>query len=137
MKQMKMLINGAWVDSISKEVIEVFNPSTHERIAEVPQGKAEDIKIAVEYAKEGYKINKSIPVKERAEYLKRASDLMLENLEDLRVTMVQENGKSWSWAEFEVRKSAEILSTIAETAKEPRGKPIQWMRWMDAKRNWA
>ena len=117
-----MLINGEWVDSVSKEVIEVFNPSTRKKIDEVPKGSAEDINRAVEFAREGYRINKCIPVKKRAEYLKKASDLMLENLEDLRMTMVQENGKSWSWAEFEVRKSAEILSTIAETAKEPRGK---------------
>jgi acyl-CoA reductase-like NAD-dependent aldehyde dehydrogenase len=50
---MKMLVNGKWIDSISKEVIEVFNPSTHEKIEEVPRGKAEDINMAVEYAKEG------------------------------------------------------------------------------------
>jgi len=118
---MKMLMNGEWVDSISKEVIEVFNPATHEKIDEVPLGKAEDINRAVEFAKKGFQINKCIPVKGRAEYLKKTAELMLENLEDLRVTMVQENGKSWSWAEFEIRKSAEILSTIASTAKEPRG----------------
>lgn len=117
-----MLINGEWIDSISKEVIEIINPTTHEKIDVVPLGKAADIRLAVEFAKKGYKINRGIPVIKRAAYLTRASELILENLEDLRETMVRENGKSWSWAEFEVRKSAEILATIAETAKEPRGK---------------
>ena len=116
-----MLMNGEWVDSISKEVIEVFNPATHTKIDEVPLGKKADIDAAVEYAKIGYKINRAIPLKDRVAYLRKASQLLLDNLEDLRETMVKENGKSWSWAAFEVKKSAEILSTIAETAKEPRG----------------
>ena len=119
---MKMLVNGDWIDSISGEVIEVYNPSTHDKIDEVPLGKAEDINNAVEIAKNGYKINRAIPIKDRATYLNKTAELMLQNLDDLRNTMIQENGKSFSWAEFEVRKSAEILSTIAETAKEPRGK---------------
>lgn len=85
-----MLINGEWIDSISKEVIEIINPATDEKIDVVPLGKAADIKLAVEFAKKGYKINRGIPVIKRAAYLTRASELILENLEDLRTTMNNE-----------------------------------------------
>lgn len=116
-----MLVNGNWEDSISKEYIAVYNPSTHQVIDQVPCGKRDDIYRAVEYAKAGYRINRAIPAKKRYDYLTRAGNLLLENLEDLRETMIVENGKSWSWADFEVRKSAEILITIADRAKDPQG----------------
>jgi acyl-CoA reductase-like NAD-dependent aldehyde dehydrogenase len=118
---MKMLINGQWEDAILKGTIPVFNPSTHELIDHVPCGTREDMYKAVEFAKEGYRINRSLPAKNRYEYLMRAGNLLLENLDDLRETMIIENGKSWSWADFEVRKSAEILITLADRAKDSQG----------------
>jgi len=118
---MKMLINGNWEDAILKGKIAVYNPSTHELIDEVPLGTKEDIYKAVEFAKKGYQINRSLPAKARYEYLVRAGNLILENLEDLRETMIIENGKSWSWADFEIKKSAEILITLADRAKDAQG----------------
>jgi glyceraldehyde-3-phosphate dehydrogenase (NADP+) len=118
---MKMLINGNWEDSASKEYITVYNPATHELIDKVPCGKKEDIYRAVEFAKKGYKLNRSIPAKIRYEYLIKAANLLLSNLDELRETMILENGKPWSWADFEIKKSAEILITIADRAKDPQG----------------
>jgi acyl-CoA reductase-like NAD-dependent aldehyde dehydrogenase len=118
---MKMIINGEWVNSIGNEEIEVFNPATHELIDKVPRGKKEDIDRAVSIAKEGFKINRSIPARDRYKYLLKAGNLLLENLEELRESMILENGKSWSWADFEVKKSAEILITLADRAKDPQG----------------
>jgi acyl-CoA reductase-like NAD-dependent aldehyde dehydrogenase len=118
---MKMLINGQWADAILKDTIPVYNPSTHELIDHVPLGTKEDIFKAVEYAKAGYKINRSIPAKVRYEYLVKAGNLLLEHLEELRETMILENGKPWYWADFEVKKSAEILITLADRAKDAQG----------------
>lgn len=118
---MKMLINGSWVNSLSNEYIDIFNPATHEKIDTVPLGKKDDIDTAVTFAKLGYKINRSLPAMMRSTYLKRAGELLLQNLDDLRQTMICENGKSWKWADFEVKKSAEILMTLADRAKDPQG----------------
>lgn len=116
-----MLINGHLRDSISGESIEVYNPSTGELIDYVPRAKKDDVNMAVEYAKVGFKINKSLTAFYRNKYLLKAGELLLNNIEELRETMILENGKSWSWADFEVKKSAEILMTLADRAKDPQG----------------
>lgn len=118
---MKMLVNGEWVNSMSNETIDIFNPATHEMIDTVPCGKKEDIDNAVNFAKIGYKINRAIPAQGRSAYLKKSGELLLQNLDELRQTMIIENGKSWLWADFEIKKSAEILMTLADRAKDPQG----------------
>lgn len=118
---MNMLINGNWENAILKGEIAVYNPATHALIDHVPCGTKEDIYKAVEFARTGYKINRSIPAKERYKYLVKAGNLLLENLDDLRETMIIENGKPLTWADFEVRKSAEILITLADRAKDAQG----------------
>jgi glyceraldehyde-3-phosphate dehydrogenase (NADP+) len=119
---MKMLINGKWVDGISKETIEVCNPATGELIDTVPRGKKEDIDIAVSCALEGYKQNRKISALEKSTYLKRVGQLILRHLEELTELMIRENGKSYTWADFEIRKAAEIFDTLSERAKEPCGR---------------
>jgi acyl-CoA reductase-like NAD-dependent aldehyde dehydrogenase len=118
---MQMLINGKWVDALDGETIEITNPATGEIIDRVPRAKAEDVNQAVEYAKVGYKMNRKIPAHQRYQYLFQAGEAILNNLEELRNLMVQENGKSHTWAEFEIRKTAEIFKTVAERVKEPSG----------------
>jgi len=116
-----MLINGEWVSSDSDAFIEILNPATHVTLGSVPRGNKNDIYKAVACAKKGYEINRSNSARERHVYLVKAGNLLLENLDELRATMIAENGKSWAWADFEVKKSAEILLTIADRAKDPQG----------------
>jgi glyceraldehyde-3-phosphate dehydrogenase (NADP+) len=118
---MKMLINGQWTDSRSGETIAICNPYNGEKLDEVPRGNAEDIELAVQIAKEGHKLNRRLPAHERHLYLRRAGELILESLATLRSSMIQENGKSHDWADFEIRKTAEIFMTVAERVKDPQG----------------
>lgn len=53
---MKMIINGEWVDSSDKQVINVINPATGEVTETVPQATAEDVQRALETAQRGKKI---------------------------------------------------------------------------------
>src|ERR1044072_624006 len=115
---MQMLVNGNWVASASGELIGIFNPANGELIDSVPRARRQDIDTAVTFAKKGYLINRSLSAKIRHEYLVRAGNLLLEHLDELRASMIAENGKSWQWADFEIKKSAEILITIADRAKD-------------------
>ena len=117
-----MLINGAWIGSASNLWIDIYNPATGDLLGRVPRGNKSDIYKAVEFAKTGYRINRSIPAKDRCNYLLKAGNLLLQNLDELRTTMIMENGKSWHWADFEIKKSAEILITLGDRAKDPQGK---------------
>jgi acyl-CoA reductase-like NAD-dependent aldehyde dehydrogenase len=48
--------------------------------------------------------------------------LILQNLDSLVELMILENGKSYYWADFEIRKAAEIFDTLADRAKDPNGR---------------
>lgn len=53
-KKYKMLINGEWVDAESGDTTTVINPANQEPIAVVPRAGAEDVKKAVDAAKEAF-----------------------------------------------------------------------------------
>src|SRR6185436_19899300 len=50
----QMYINGEWVDSKSGETFPVYDPSTEEVIAQVPDANAEDVDRAVAAAKAAF-----------------------------------------------------------------------------------
>jgi acyl-CoA reductase-like NAD-dependent aldehyde dehydrogenase len=118
---MDMLINGKSIAADCGETIDVFNPANGELVDSVPRGKSADVEKAVRAAKKGFTISAGMPARIRANILEKAGALLLDNLEDLKKTMIIENGKSHVWAEFEVRKSAEILKTVGDRAKDPQG----------------
>jgi glyceraldehyde-3-phosphate dehydrogenase (NADP+) len=118
---MRMLMNGEWQDARSGQRITIYNPATLEQIDEVPRAEAPDVDIAVRYARRGLSRNRRLPAHERHRYLVRTGELILAHAEELRDLMVRENGKPRYWADFEIRKTAEIFRTIAERVKDPHG----------------
>ena len=80
---LKFYINGAWVDSLGSETIEVINPSNESVIGSVSAGTKEDIDVAVAAAKQAFKIFNFSSKDERialleniiAEYEKRSDEL--------------------------------------------------------------
>ena len=49
--KLKLFINGDWIESESGEYEEVHSPVTGELLAEVPRGNREDVKKAIEAAR--------------------------------------------------------------------------------------
>jgi len=119
---MKMLINGAWVDAINGEEIEVLNPATGEKIDTIPRGRAEDIELSVQEAIKGYEINRRISARDRSAYLLKGADIIDSHHQEIKDILIAENGKSHYWADFEIDKTAEIIRTLADRAKDPQGK---------------
>ena len=52
--QQKMFVDGAFVDALSGETMEVLNPATGEVIAEVPRAGEEDVDRAVAAAERAW-----------------------------------------------------------------------------------
>jgi phenylacetaldehyde dehydrogenase len=50
----KLLIDGQWVDARSGNAFAVFDPSNGQKIAQVAEGGAEDIALAVEAARRAF-----------------------------------------------------------------------------------
>lgn len=118
---MKMLIDGTETDAADGRVIEVDNPATGAVLDSVPRASSADVDRAVAVARRGVRTNGALPAHERYRYLTETADRILAETEDLAELLVRENGKSWEWALFEVRKSAEVFRTIAERVKDPQG----------------
>lgn len=118
---MDMLVNGQHVTAVNGETITIDNPATGETVDTVPRAGATDVDSAVQHAVTGLRINSRLPGHRRYDYLVRTAQLILENRERLAELLIKENGKSASWADFEIRKGAEVFRTIAERVKDPNG----------------
>ena len=90
---MKMLISGSWVDSSTKETIEVTNPYDGSFLDTVPSADKADVDRAIEEAALAQKKWNCILVRERAKILRRYLELLTENRDDLAKTLTLETGK--------------------------------------------
>ncbi len=120
----KMLIDGDWIDSPDGKYIEVENPATQEIFERVPFSSESDINGAVEAAHRAFKEWSLLSPEKRAEYLIKASELVLERKEEIARTMTAEQGKPLNEAKGEVQKGAEILRYYAEEGKRIYGRIV-------------
>lgn len=124
MIQNQMYIGGEWVDAAKGEVIEVTNPALEEVFATVPKAQKEDIEKAIGAADDAFKSWSSLSPFKRGEYLRRASELVLERSNQIARLMTQEQGKPVKEAEGEVIKGANILRYYAEEGERVYGRII-------------
>ncbi|MFQ5819324.1 MAG: CoA-acylating methylmalonate-semialdehyde dehydrogenase [Candidatus Heimdallarchaeota archaeon] len=106
-EKLKNYINGKWVESESTEILDVINPATTEKIAEVPFSTPEEVESAIQAAKEAFLEWRETPPLTRVRYLFTLKDLMEENFEELSRTIVVEEGKTIDEARGEIRRGIE------------------------------
>ncbi|WP_085991163.1 aldehyde dehydrogenase family protein [Oceanobacillus senegalensis] len=98
MKELKMYINGKWMDTADGTTIDVRNPSNGEVIATIPQGKAEDVDLAVRAAKQAFDNEawRSVKPHERGDILFAIADKLKENRDELAKLETMDVGKPLS-----------------------------------------
>lgn len=99
---MKMIINGKFVDSSDKTVLEIVNPYTGKLYDTVPNASPKDVDLAVTTAHKGYLMWKDVPLVEKVGILKKFLDLVDKNKDDLALTLSCETGKPLSQAYAEI-----------------------------------
>ncbi|MCK4403535.1 MAG: aldehyde dehydrogenase family protein [candidate division Zixibacteria bacterium] len=93
-KVYKNLINGEWVDSVTGKTFENRNPAdTRELLGEFPASNEEDVKRAIDAAKEAYKKWRLVPAPRRGEILFKMAEILVKRKEDWARQMTQEMGK--------------------------------------------
>lgn len=123
----KQYINGEWVDSTSKQTIEVVNPATEEVIGQISDGTAEDVDRAVHAAKEAFASFAATDREERIRLLEAIADEYENRKDDLIKTITLELGSPVTKSEEvhyqmglgHFREAAEQLKTFEFT--EQRG----------------
>jgi aldehyde dehydrogenase (NAD+) len=93
--QTKMLIDGKWVDSQSGKTFPTINPATEEVIAEVAEGDAADIDLAVKAARRAFDYGpwRKTDARDRGRLLNRLADLIEQNFDELAELETLDNGK--------------------------------------------
>src|SRR5690554_6900544 len=110
----KMMINNEWVDGVSSKTIEVFDPSTEEKLCDVAIAGKEDIDLAVEAAQKAFEGSwKNMSPHERAKYLFRIADLIDENVEELAEIQTYDMGMVLSHSKHLVRDQADTFRYYA------------------------
>lgn len=108
----KMLIGGERVGSETS--LDVINPATGKVLAHVPDCSREQLDQAVRAARQAFPAWKSMPIEQRADKLREAAAVLVENKDELKRLLTSEQGKPHDEAEFEIMASAYWLTSFAD-----------------------
>ena len=88
----KHYIDGAFVESHGREVMDIVKPTNGKVIARVTLGDEEDTRRAIAAAKRAFVTFGRTTKEERASYLRRLHEAVLARIDDLTAAMVEEYG---------------------------------------------
>ena len=94
----KNYINGEFVNPISKDWINNYNPAKGEIYGQIPNSNEDDVEKAVEAAEKAFPSWSNTTLEERSRILSKIADLILQNLEKLAKAESKDNGKPVSLA---------------------------------------
>jgi len=124
MKDLKMYINGRFVEARSGRWIDVLNPSTEEVVSRQPEGTIEDVDEALDAARKAQKAWAALPAIERAKYLNRLADGVRKRRDSFIDIIMREQGKTRTWATVEVDVTADYFDYMASFARQIEGEVI-------------
>lgn len=122
--QQRGYIAEEWVDAASGETFDVYDPATLDKIATCPEMGHQDAIKAVEAAHEAFNTYKRTTARQRARWLRKWSDLCLENADDLALILCLENGKPLTESKGEVTYAASFLEWFAGEAERVHGEVV-------------
>ena len=106
---LKNYIGGRWVESSGSERLVVPNPATETALAHVPLSTGADVANAATAARAAAADWGEMPPPERAAYLFKLREVLLDNRDALTRLVSTENGKVFSDAAGEVRRGIEVV----------------------------
>ncbi|MGX9936605.1 CoA-acylating methylmalonate-semialdehyde dehydrogenase [Advenella kashmirensis] len=109
----KLLIGGQFVESAATEWRDVINPATQEVLAQVPFATDDEIKLAVQSAKEAFKTWRKTSIGTRARIFLKYQQLIRENMKELAAILTAEQGKTLPDAEGDVFRGLEVVEHAA------------------------
>ena len=119
---MKNFVAGEFVESTGGEWQEVINPSTGEKISEVPKGSEEDVDRAVEAADRAFTYWFDSTPGERSEMLHSLADVVVDNAEELAWLESTNVGKPITMSREEMEAIADNFRFFGGACRVPEGK---------------
>jgi phenylacetaldehyde dehydrogenase len=122
-----LLIDGKWTPAQSGKTFAVHDPATGEKIADVAEGDAADIDLAVRAARRAFESGPwpSMTPSERGRIIHKLGDLVLEHADELATLEAIDNGKPKHVARAaDVTLSADMFHYMSGWATKIEGKTI-------------
>ncbi len=94
-RQTQCFIGGQWVPAVSGKTFETIHPATEEPIAQVAEGDAADVDLAVMAARKALETGpwKKMDARDRGRLMNRLADLLEEEADELAALETLDNGK--------------------------------------------
>lgn len=108
-EKVKILINGAFIESKATEHLPVENPATREILAEVPLTLLSEIDEAIEVATEAFKTWKEYTTPERGRLFLTYQHLLKQHQKEIAEILSKENGKTFADAMGDVWRGIEVV----------------------------
>ena len=125
LRQVRMLIDGSWVDGFSGVTLTVENPAKRKPIATIPRGDAADVAGAVEAAARAFPAWSKVVPRDRGRLLLRIADKIEGKAEEIARTIALETGNALrTQARGEARLAADIFRYFGGLAGELKGETI-------------
>jgi aspartate-semialdehyde dehydrogenase len=110
-------VGGKWTAAHDGKVMAVTNPATGEQLGVVPALGVVETKAAIDAAAAAFPAWRKLLPQQRAAFLRRWYELMIEAKDDLALIMTLEQGKPLAEAEGEIAYAASFIEWFAEEAK--------------------
>ncbi|XP_038072135.1 retinal dehydrogenase 1-like [Patiria miniata] len=126
-KYKQLFINNEFVNSVSGKIFPTINPSTGEKICDVQEGDKADVDIAVNAAKDAFKLGspwRSMDASKRAFYLLKLAELLKRDKEYLASLETLDNGLIIAGSRSCVDRAVGLLHYYAGWADKITGKTI-------------
>ncbi len=121
MRKINCYINGEWVET--EKSFDIISPRTEQPIAIASLAEDQEINNAIKNAIKAFDDWSSRPLRERAEIIKKASDILIDlygeegKSSELKKRIMEEVGKPLPEADIEVIESSDIMAFYAEIAE--------------------
>jgi succinate-semialdehyde dehydrogenase/glutarate-semialdehyde dehydrogenase len=121
---LKMYIDGQWLNGAGRKSEDVINPATGKVLAQLPHASVADLDTALGAAQKGFHIWKNTSAYDRAKIMRKAADLLRERAEHVATVQTMEQGKSFAESRAEVLTSADIIDWYAEEGRRSYGRIV-------------
>jgi succinate-semialdehyde dehydrogenase / glutarate-semialdehyde dehydrogenase len=121
---LKLFIDGQWLNGEGRKGEDVINPATGKVLAHLPHASKADLDAALAAADKGFKVWKATSAYDRANIMRKAANLLRERAEHVAKVMTQEQGKVFGESRVEVLTSADIIDWYAEEGRRAYGRIV-------------
>ncbi|MFD3156033.1 NADP-dependent glyceraldehyde-3-phosphate dehydrogenase [Haloimpatiens sp. FM7330] len=123
-KTYKTLYNGNWIQSTTKNTIQIKSPANNCLVGEIQSMNKEDIDKTIINSQCAQKTWAQTPMNKRAEILHKAAVLLEKNINEISYIIQLEVGKNKSSAISEVKRTADFIKFTADEGKHLKGETI-------------